>query len=260
MVEYSRFAIVYDDLMAHAPYDKWVEITDKVIKSHIHSVERIVDLGCGTGEITIKLAEKNFEVIGVDYSEQMLSVAQQKTSPFMNNIQWIHQDIRHLEGFNQIDMFISYCDVINYITNKEDLLSVFQHVYNGLKVEGLFIFDIHNLSYVLENRINKTFATSLDHVSYIWDCVPGEIEGELYHELVFFERVEEQISNPSYLRERSLYEKFQETHYQRVFPYKDYIQLLKKAGFNNVELFVDFHLDTKIITENNERIFIIARK
>src|SRR5690625_1478732 len=104
---YDHLAEIYDQLMGHVPYDKWVEFTEKIIQKENKTVKSIVDLGCGTGEITIRLAEKGFQLTGVDLSAHMLSHAQQKSTN-IKPIRWINQDIRQLNGFKHVDLFTSY--------------------------------------------------------------------------------------------------------------------------------------------------------
>lgn len=74
---YERFASWYDQLMSDAPYDAWCALVERTVTSY-HNGKRLLDLGCGTGELAIRLAEKGFDVTGVDLSEQMLTIAQMK--------------------------------------------------------------------------------------------------------------------------------------------------------------------------------------
>ncbi len=145
-----------------------------------------MDLGCGTGEIAIRLSDLGYDVTGVDYSTEMLTAAAQKALNRNKKISWIKQDIRELEGFNEIDLMVSYCDVINYITEKEDLLDVFKHVHASLSEQGMFIFDIHSIYYAEDKLINHTFADVTEDIAYIWECEQGEKRGEMYHYLTFF--------------------------------------------------------------------------
>src|SRR5690625_667938 len=146
MMTYNNFALIYDQLMNEAPYDEWVNFTLHFLKQR--QANKIVDLGCGTGEITLRLAKRYENIVGVDRSAEMLAIAEQKTNVSNNSILWVKQDIRYLTGFNEVDLFISYCDVINYITDKADLLMLFQKIYDSLSSEGLFIFDIHSIAHV----------------------------------------------------------------------------------------------------------------
>lgn len=245
---YDEFSLVYDKLMAHAPYDKWITFTLEAIKQKKLDVHTIVDLGCGTGEITIRLKKLGYDAIGVDLSPTMLAVAYEKAHRENVSATWIQQDIRKLQGFSDIDLCISYCDVINYVTNERDLQEVFTRVYDSLRPGGLFIFDIHSIDHVEKNMLDYTFTDVTDELAYIWDCERGETIGEMYHYMTFFK-----LRDDHYVR-------FDEMHHQKTYPVMIYEQLLKKCNFTEIEFFHDFSFDTHFSEENSERIFIIAKK
>lgn len=248
MSSYNHFAYIYDDLMQHAPYDEWVDFTRHFIKEKTPRVQSIIDLGCGTGEISIRLAALGYDVIGVDYSEQMLACASEKAIKKKLPINWINQDITQLSGFNSIDLFISYCDVINYVTNVEDVKSVFKRVHESLSANGMFIFDIHSLSYAESHLMNGTFTDVTDEIVYIWDCEKGDEQGEMYHHLTFFKE-----DGDKYIR-------FDETHHQQTYDILIYEQLLKSSGFNKIQFYNDFKPENEFSAKKSERIFIVAEK
>src|SRR5690625_3182363 len=167
---YTHMAYYYDDLMKHAPYDQWAKFTQSIFNRYKKSVHTITDLGCGTGEITLRLSELGYDMIGIDYSAHMLAIADQKSRSDRQSIQWMKQDLRQLEGLYEQDVMISYCDVINYIPDIEDLKVVFNNVHQGLAKDGLFIFDVHAFNYANEYLMNNTFADVTDDFTYIWFC------------------------------------------------------------------------------------------
>ncbi|WP_377559140.1 class I SAM-dependent DNA methyltransferase [Ornithinibacillus salinisoli] len=243
-------AILYDKFMQDAPYDLWISFTEEVINQYGKNVSQIADLGCGTGEITKRLAQKGYHMTGVDYSAEMLTIAEQKASEDRLSIRLIHQDLRELEGLADIDAVVSYCDVINYITETSDLEKVFQNIADCLIDGGLLIFDMHSMNHVEENLVNHTFADVTEDSSYIWYCTEGEQPGEMYHDLTFF-LLDEGTHK---------YTRFDETHHQRTYPIHFYVGLLKKLGFININFYGDFSLKSENLHENSERIFITAEK
>ncbi|MBM7569598.1 class I SAM-dependent DNA methyltransferase [Aquibacillus albus] len=248
-MSYSKMAYVYDALMQDAPYDQWENFAIKMIREYGSTVQHMADLGCGTGEITRRLSNKGFRMIGIDYSEDMLAYAQQSTA-IAQPIQWFHQDIRELQGFhhNQLDAVISFCDVINYLTTREEIQQVFQHVNHMLKEDGLFLFDIHSLNHIEENLKGQTFAEIYDDISYVWLCQPGENSGEVYHDLTFFVLDDQQ------------YERFDETHHQRTFATQVYEDLLNQAGFDCLNLCYDFNCNRENKPQKSERVFFVCKK
>ncbi|WP_067727355.1 class I SAM-dependent DNA methyltransferase [Oceanobacillus damuensis] len=245
---YQEMAYLYDKLMLNAPYNEWISFTQGIMKRTGKNIAKIADLGCGTGEITTRLAEQGYQMTGVDYSADMLTYAEHKASEKNLTIQWIQQDLISLNGLSQYDMAISYCDVINYITDKDDLRKTFHNIANSLKDGGLFIFDVHSLSHVEMNYINHTFADVTDDASYIWFCSEGEERGEMFHDLTFFSR------------EGEHYVRFDECHHQQTYPVEFYKKLLKDAGFENLKLYADFSLKENNVDEKSERIFFLAEK
>lgn len=247
-MSYGQLALVYDQFMAHAPYDKWAAFTEEMITASGKQAVTMLDLGCGTGEIAIRLAEAGYNVTGVDVSADMLSAAEQKSSAKKLPVEWMKQDIRELQGFFDVDVCISYCDVMNYITTEADLTKIFTHVHACLAEDGFFIFDVHDSDYATNMLMNQTFADVTEQLAYIWDCEEGDVDGEMFHHLTFFQS------------EQGSYTRFDEMHHQRVFSRQVYETLLKNAGFRKVTFYSDFQTENTIIDENSERIFILAEK
>lgn len=241
-------ASLYDKLMTEAPYDEWVRFTERAFRQSGKQIDRIVDLGCGTGEITKRLAHAGYRVSGVDYSADMLTYADHKANRENVSIQWVCQDLRKLDGLTDLDAAISYCDVINYIVSEEELRTVFKRVADSLKEGGLFIFDVHSLFHIQNHLINQTFADVTDDASYIWFCSGGENPGEMHHDLTFF------------ALDGDKYERFEEFHHQRTYSIAFYQQLLKDAGFENLNIYADFSLKPGNVNEKSERIFFVAEK
>ncbi|MDY0408501.1 class I SAM-dependent DNA methyltransferase [Virgibacillus soli] len=247
MSAYEDLAYVYDTYMLHAPYDKWFMFSKQCFGLFSSGIDNIIDLGCGTGEIANRLAADNYAVTGVDYSEEMLAIAQQKAADKAVNIQWLHQDMRELVGLTNYDAVVSFCDVLNYVTSIEDVQQVFEQVNQSLKVDGLFIFDVHALDYVEHHLIDQTFADVDTNNAYIWFCTPGDNEGEMFHDLTFF------------MEQDGVYKRFDETHHQRTFSIQTYEKLLKQTNFELIHICADFSLDKEVDNES-ERIFFIAKK
>jgi len=218
---YRHFASLYDTFMQDAPYDLWVRFTEQYLQRVKMHPDKIVDLGCGTGEIAVRLAQKGYRVSGIDRSEEMLAIAMQKSLDNNLDIQWVCQDIRYLEGFEKTDLFISFCDVINYITDERDVRLLFQKVYESLRSGGLFIFDVHSMHYVEQVLKNETFTEDRGDIVYIWDCEGTETKGEVTHYLTFFAKE----------KTTDLYERLDEVHTQRTFPIAQYNKLLRDAKF-----------------------------
>lgn len=245
---YGRFAYVYDELMKDVPYEKWLMILTAKLEQYGIDGRKVLDLACGTGEITVELAQHGFNVSGVDLSDEMLMVANEKAGKQGLTIPFFQQNMAELEGLGLYDCVTIFCDSLNYLREETDVQKTFSRVHEHLKDGGLFLFDVHSIYKMEEIFHNNTFAVNDEEVSYIWDCFPGEEPYSVEHDLSFFVR-----DNQS-----GLYDRFDELHYQRTYPVQKYKEWLQQAGFEVLELLAD--LEETPPTKETERILFVARK
>lgn len=142
MEAYSGFAEVYDLFMDNVPYEEWSHYLMQILKNNGITDGLVLDLGCGTGKITRLLSKAGYDMIGVDISEEMLSIAREQES---EDILYLHQDMRDFELYGTVKAVVSICDSMNYITEEEDLLTVFRLVNNYLDPGGIFVFDLNTI-------------------------------------------------------------------------------------------------------------------
>jgi ubiquinone/menaquinone biosynthesis C-methylase UbiE len=244
---YSNFAYIYDDLMKDAPYDLWVKNVQNLSQKYQKEVGTILDVACGTGSTAIPLAKEGYRVIGVDLSDDMLAVAKSKAEMEKMSVSFYQQDMRELHGFSQVDLVVIFCDSLNYLTNKDDVLQTFQHVSKLLKPGGLFLFDVHSLYKMNTIFRGQTFGSNDEELSFLWQCFEGAEEGAVEHELTFFKK-----------KESNVYERFDELHTQRTFQIEEYAQWLTQSDFHLLEITADFSDHEP--TEKSERIFFTAEK
>ncbi|MFG6148452.1 class I SAM-dependent DNA methyltransferase [Halobacillus sp. B23F22_1] len=241
-MSYHRMAEVYDRLMKDAPYTDWVSWTKEVMAEHHPGAKTILELGCGTGEITNRLAD-SYQMTGVDLSEDMLAIAANKDK--RHQIQWLLQDISQLMGLSGYDAVISFCDVVNYIVREEQLLSVFKNAYSALQTNGLFLFDVHSLRHISNDLVGQTFAEVYDDLSYIWFCDQGEEQNTVEHDLTFF------------VKSGELFDRFDETHKQKGYSIDFLKEELRQVGFNILDIHSDFSYNSSI---EGDRIFFVCQK
>jgi SAM-dependent methyltransferase len=247
-MSYQQFAYLYDELMKDAPYDEWVQfVKDKCVNYNVTGT-RLLDLACGTGELSVRLAKDGFQVTGVDLSEDMLAVAQAKAEDEGVRIPFFQQNMADLEGQGEFDVIGIFCDSLNYLQCEQEVMDTFSNAFQHLSDEGIFVFDVHSIYKISHLFINQTFASSEDHVSFIWNSFPGESSNSVEHELSFF-----------VLDERTgKYDRFDEIHFQRTYPVQQYSDWLVETGFELLEVCADFK-DAKPSTQS-ERIFFVAKK
>lgn len=246
-MSYERFAYIYDELMQDVPYDQWVELVDEKRDKYGITGRKLLDLGCGTGELSVRLAKDGYDVTGVDLSSDMLAMAQTKASANGVVIGFLQQNMVDLQLIDKYDVIGIFCDSLNYLNDPEEIKQTFQRVHKYLSDGGLFIFDVHSIYKMANIFIDQTFTYDQGEICYIWNCFPGDWPYSVEHELTFF--VES---------EPGKYERFDELHFQRTFSINDYSNWLTEAGFEVLEVTGDF-LNSKPAREA-ERIFFTVRK
>ena len=145
MDAYTSFAAVYDTFMVNIPYEEWAAYVIELLKEYRIENGLVLDLGCGTGNMTELLAKVGYDMIGVDNAEEMLEIAMEKRQESGYDILYLLQDMREFELYGTVKAIISICDSINYITEEEELLEVFRLVNNYLDPQGVFIFDFNTV-------------------------------------------------------------------------------------------------------------------
>lgn len=167
MKPYNHFAEIYDDLTENVNYKVRSDyISDFFNKYSIPQNASVLDLACGTGSITEELLKKGYSPIGIDLSNEMLTVADSKLS---GKIQLINADMRDFKLVNPVDAAVSLLDSINHLESEDDLNECFECVYNSLKNNGLFIFDVNTVykhNYILGNN---TFVFDEENYFLSWD-------------------------------------------------------------------------------------------
>lgn len=247
-MSYERFAYLYDQLMQDVPYDQWVTVLEEYSAKHQNEGKKLLDLACGTGELSIRFAQKGYEVSGADLSTDMLSVAKDKADQLSLPIQFFQQDMTELDDLGEFDIVGIFCDSLNYLKDEEAVKQTFKGVHRLLKRGGLFLFDVHSIYKMEQIFADATFTWDEEEITYIWNSFTGEEPNSVEHELTFFV-LDEQSGK---------YDRIDELHYQRTYPVEFYKELLEHTGFRNIDITGDFSLAEPAL--NAERIFFAMIK
>jgi ubiquinone/menaquinone biosynthesis C-methylase UbiE len=247
-MSYNNLALVYDKLMEDIDYQAWANYLDQLISKYKAPGKELIDLGCGTGSISLKLAQKGYNVLGIDYSEEMLSQADQKFRENNIVIPLYHQDIRQFVMDRNVDIVISTFDTLNYILDEKDIERTFKNVFEVLKKDALFIFDI-NTPYKLKEILgDNIFTYNTEEISYIWENDFDDKENICQMCLTFF------ILD----QETGLYERFEEFHEQKSYEIDYLIDILHKTGFKVLNVHGELNMEEP--KEEDHKVFIIAKK
>ncbi len=291
---YSAFAYVYDELMDNVPYDEWAEYLIGLLKENGVADGLVCELGCGTGQMTRRLAAAGYDMIGIDLSEEMLDVAREQeygayegafedigeaadmpdeeredifeedsadrqeagdVDTSEPSILYLQQDMREFELYGTVSAVVSICDSMNYMTSDEDLLSVFRLVNNYLDKDGVFIFDMNTEYKYRELMGDTTIAENREDVSFIWENLYDEEKRLNEYCLTLFAKAETEDEDED---GPALYEKYEEVHLQRAYPLTEVKRLLAEAGMTFVAAY-------DVLTHEApgpecERMYIVARE
>lgn len=253
MEAYTSFAAVYDTFMDNVPYEEWGQYLHGLLLEHHIEDGIVLDLGCGTGTMTEYLADKGYDMIGVDNSEDMLEIALEKKEQSGHEILYLCQDMREFELYGTVRAIVSICDSVNYITEPEELQQVFYWANNYLDLDGVFIFDFNTEYKYREILGDCTIAESRDECSFIWDNYYYEEEKINEYELSLFVR-DEELSEDG----QDIYQRYQETHFQRGYTLEEMKALLDAAGMRFLAAYDAFTKDAP--KADSERIYIVAGK
>lgn len=289
MEAYTSFAYVYDTFMDNVPYGEWARHIREKLCEHGVTDGIVLDLGCGTGTMTERLAGYGYDMIGVDNSEEMLELAMEKKTESGYDILYLLQDMRGFELYGTVRAVVSVCDSVNYITEPDELEEVFRLVNNYLDPKGIFLFDFNTVHKYRDVIGDSTIAEDRGVCSFIWDNRYYEKEQINEYDLTLFIAEDFNPMENAYVSERtadsedallseegagdledtmfseeeggengSLYRRYTETHYQRGYTLAKIQELLERAGLVFIEA---YDADTKETpNDTSERICVIARE
>ncbi|MBQ2641246.1 MAG: class I SAM-dependent methyltransferase [Lachnospiraceae bacterium] len=129
----------------------------------------VVDLGCGTGKLTEILADRGYDMIGIDLSEDMLGIAQERRMESGRDILYTLQDMRDFELYGAAGAMVSVGDSINYLLEEADLEAMFRCVHRSLLPGGIFVFDFKTVHLYRDVIGYRTIAEDRGDCAFIWD-------------------------------------------------------------------------------------------
>lgn len=247
MEAYKSFASVYDEFMDNIPYDEWGEYIHKLLIDNNINKGNIVELGCGTGSITQILDSYGYNMVGIDISLDMLSIANEKKEKSNKNITYQYQSMADFELEKKVDACVCVCDSSNYLIEDGELFSCFRSVYNNLKEDGILIMDFKT-EYFYEKELGEcTIAENRDDASFIW-------ENYYYKE----DKINEYILTLFIKDKAGKFDKYEETHYQRAYSIKEIKQYLTASGLKLINIYDAF--TNKKPSRHSQRVYIVAKK
>lgn len=244
---YDLLSRVYDSINSDIDYGTWADFIEKIIEREAKArPELVLDLGCGTGKMTLELASRGYDMTGIDYSPDMLDVARDAAEEQGADVLWLCQDMREFELYGTVDLTVSCLDCINHLTRPSDVEKTFKLVHNYLIPDGLFIFDI-NGKYKFENiYADRSYVMEEQGGVCIWQNNYDEKKKICDFYITLFEECED-----------GRYERYDEEQRERMYTLAEMKRMLEKSNLEFIGAYSDFEFTEA--TDMDERIYIVAR-
>lgn len=246
MSSYCDFAYIYDTLMGDADYDGRCEYILNLFQKYGKTPTLLLDLACGTGEFSLRLKEKGIDVIGVDMSEDMLSIAREKAMDRNADLLFLCQKAEELDLYGTVDGAICCMDSLNHITDLRNLKKAIKKVSLFLEKGCLFIFDL-NTPYKHKSVLgNNTFVFEEEDVYCVWQNSFNPKNSTTDICLDFF------------VEEDGAYQRYSEEFSERAYTEKQVCEVLKDAGLKIKTILGDLKFTAPSAKE--ERVFYVCEK
>lgn len=222
----------------------------ELLQRHTIPGSRVLDVACGTGTLAIMFADRGYDVLGVDASEAMLAIAENKAAAMetLGRVRFVQGDMRDfahvVEG--PFDLVTCTYDSVNYLLSEAEIAQCFANAAQVLAPNGMFMFDM-NTRHFLEHD---------------WEPV-------LVFDAPDFVQIAQSYFDPTndcstmvltgfYGDDTEGYQRFEEVHVERAYPPETIETLLKQAGLGVEAAYDCFTLLPHY--ETSQRIAWLARK
>lgn len=245
MSSYNYLAELYDVLTENVEYEVRSDyISDFFIANDIKP-KTIVDLACGTCSMSIPFAKNGIDVIGVDSSEEMLSIASEKAISNGTSVQLVKANMQDFILPYKCDAVICSLDSINHLINEEDVQNTFKNVYSYLENDGIFIFDVNTIYKHQNILFNNTFVFDEDDYYLVWDN--EEVDDNTVRIILDF-----------FFFNGESYDRYSEEFCERAYSVDELTTMLNNAGFNDIKVFSELTLDAP--KPDDERLYFVCKK
>ena len=246
MSAYEALAGSYDDLTYDIPYNSILRFWETLLRRYRVRPQSVLDLACGTGSLSVLLAQKGYRVLGADISEQMLCQAERKAEKLAENKPFfICQPMQRLRLPEPVDAVLCCLDSVNYLRKPADCRKTFRRVYDALTPGGLFVFDV-NTPFKLRSLDSQVFLDEREDAYCVWRAEFRERANSLFYGVDLFTRAGD------------VWERSFEEHVEYAYTAEELTAYLQEAGFGSIGVFADRRLRSPAPEEL--RIYLAAKK
>jgi len=209
--EYDLLAQFYDSFIDEVVYQEYLDLVGKY-----SSLGTLLDIGCGTGKLAIEFARRGFDVVATDLSEEMLNIVDYRAKEEGVELEIALYDLLDPIDF-EFDIVIASMDVINHLSDLEDVEFGFTNIFNSISENGVFIFDVLSVDFI---DAFDGYVEDDEEYNFHWESHKGEKIHSIVHTITI-----------------DLEEKFEEVKiYEQTHEKEAYERILEKVGFKILEI------------------------
>lgn len=250
MAVYNQFASIYQ----RGPYLRFSQLlAESLIPEYLDELgifpQRLLDVACGEGSFAVGMAEKGYTVTGVDYSPQMIALAQERAEDAGVHVDFSVEDMRTLPFEGEFDLVTCFFDSLNYLLTVQGLHDAFQCAFRALRPGGFYIFDM-----------NTIYGLAVDWMrerTYIQNETDDFIE--IHQQDFDYENLIASMTVTVFQKQGDQWERFDETHQERGYPIADIQFLLSEIGFEIAGMYGSIKKRSEV-QMNSPRVWFSARK
>jgi len=247
---YTYLAPVYDDVMKGVDYEVWADFIDSIIAEHFEEAQTVLELGCGTGTLSLLLDELDlYDITATDISAEMLEVARFKADFAKSGIRFEQVDFTDIRLEERFDVALLVYDGINYMTDPDGVLRVLGQVRQVLQPDGIFILDF--ATFVNSQRNSELMndeGITPDRWRYV--RVSRFLPAERLHYNEFTLEQLAEASDTVLLRHR-------EVHVQRVYTLEEMRGFCLRSGFRILAAYSGSELEDA--TSQSDRVTLVLQ-
>jgi ubiquinone/menaquinone biosynthesis C-methylase UbiE len=245
MEAYKNLAVSYDRLTNDVDYAAVVTFYEQILRCEGVRPRTAVDLACGTGSVSALLAKRGLSVIGVDMSEDMLSIAYEKTRDLKSPPMFVCQKLQQLQLPRGVDLAVCALDSLDYITDPDDCAEAIRRVYKVLNPGGVFIFDV-NTPEKLRAMDGQVWLDEDEDVYCVWRGEFDDATNICSYGMDLFQR------------NGNVWQRSFEEHREYAYSAAMLTDFLKQAGFTSIQVYGDRRMTPP--DASDQRIYLKARK
>lgn len=250
MPVYDQFASIYQ----RGPYLQFSKgLAESILPEYMEDLglkpKKWLDIACGEGSLAVSMAERGYQMIGIDQSPKMIDLAKKRAANMGVQVDFRVEDMRSLPFEDTFDLVTCFFDSLNYMLTVGDLQDAFKGAYRALHAEGFFIFDM-----------NTVYGLAVDWMrqeTYIQNETDDFLE--LHQQTFDYENLVASMHVTVFQKEGAHWTRFDETHRERGYPIADIQFLLNEAGFEIVGMYGSLSKRSPVQTTSS-RVWFTARK